>query len=119
VHVFNKIDQLDPEQLANLVGANGHNENKAFTSAATGAGLDYLLTRIDTVLPGDPLVHISLQIPLANGRELSVVHACGRVLNSQVRDGHMQIEAELPESIARQLREFVSEPEAARVEKVL
>ena len=35
VHVFNKIDQLDPEQLANLQSANGHNGQKAFTSAAT------------------------------------------------------------------------------------
>ncbi|HEY1866123.1 MAG TPA: GTPase HflX [Candidatus Acidoferrales bacterium] len=43
VHVFNKIDQLDPEQLANLQSANGHNEQKAFTSAATGAGLEDLL----------------------------------------------------------------------------
>ena len=56
VHVFNKIDQLDPEQLANLQSANGHNGQKAFTSAATGAGLEDLLARIDAVLPGDPLV---------------------------------------------------------------
>src|SRR6202043_3847068 len=78
VHVFNKIDQLDPEQLANLVRANGHNEQKAFTSAVTGAGLEDLLTRIDAVLPGDPLVHLHLRVPLANGRDLSIVHACGR-----------------------------------------
>ncbi len=39
VHVFNKIDQLDPEQLANLQSANGHNGQKAFTSAATGLAL--------------------------------------------------------------------------------
>jgi GTPase len=107
VHVFNKIDQIDSEQLANLVRANGHNEQKAFTSAVTGAGLEDLLARIDAVLPGDPLVHLHLRVPLANGRDLSIVHACGRVLSSEVRDGDMQLEVELPESIARQLREFV------------
>jgi len=119
VHVFNKIDQLDPEQLAHLVGANGHSENKAFTSAATGAGLDDLLARIDAVLPGDPLVRLLLNVPIANGRDLSIIHACGRVLSSEVLDGYMQIEAELPESIARQLREFVTETKVRGAEKVL
>lgn len=106
VHVFNKIDQLDAEHLATLVHSNGHNEQKAFTSAATGAGLDDLLARIDAVLPGDPLVHLHLRVPLGNGRDLAMVHAGGRVLSSEVQDGHMRIEAELPESIARQLQEF-------------
>jgi GTP-binding protein HflX len=112
VHVFNKIDQLDPEQLANLVRSNGHNEQKAFTSAATGAGLEDLLARVDAVLPGDPLVRLRLNVPLSNGRELAIIHACGRVLSSEVQEGHMQVDAELPESVARQLRDFTAEPEA-------
>jgi GTP-binding protein HflX len=107
LHVFNKIDQLDPEQLANLQIANGHNEQKAFTSAATGAGLEDLLARIDAVLPGEPLVHVHLRMPLANGRDLAIVHACGRVLNTEVQDGHMHVDAELPESVARRLQDFV------------
>jgi GTP-binding protein HflX len=107
VHVFNKIDQLDPEQLANLQSANGHNEQKAFTSAATGAGLEDLLARIDAVLPGDPLIRLLLNVPLANGRDLAIIHACGRVLSSEVQDGHMHVDAELPESIATRLRQFV------------
>ncbi|MFY9731351.1 MAG: GTPase HflX [Candidatus Acidiferrales bacterium] len=114
VHVFNKIDQLDPEQLANLQSANGHNGQKAFTSAATCAGLEDLLARIDAVLPGDPLVRLRLNVPLADGRDLAIIHACGRVLSSEVQDGHMQLEAELPESVARQLQEFVAKGEAAR-----
>jgi GTPase len=114
VHVFNKIDQLDPEQLANLQSANGQNEQKAFTSAATGAGLEDLLARIDAVLPGDPLVRMHLNVPLANGRDLAIIHACGRVLRSEVQDEHMQVEADLPESIARQFQEFVADREAAR-----
>jgi len=114
VHVFNKIDQLEPEQLAILQSANGHNEQKAFTSAATGAGLEDLLARIDAVLPGDPLVHAHLRIPLANGRDLAIVHACGRVLSSEVQDGHMQVEAELPESVARQMHEFMTGREGVR-----
>jgi GTP-binding protein HflX len=113
LHVFNKIDQIDPEQLANLVRSNGHNEQKAFTSAATGVGLEDLLARIDAVLPGDPLVHLHLRVPLSKGRDLSIIHACGRVLKSDVEGDNIEIEAELPESIARQMREYVAGAEVA------
>jgi GTP-binding protein HflX len=113
LHVFNKIDQIDPEQLANLVRSNGHNEQKAFTSAATGVGLEDLLARIDAVLPGDPLVHLHLRVPLSKGRDLSIIHACGRVLKSDVEGDNIEIEAELPESIARQMREYVAGAELA------
>ena len=71
-----------------------------------------LLARIDAVLPGDPLVRMQLNVPLANGRDLAIIHACGRVLSSEVQDGHMQVEADLPESIARQFQEFVADREA-------
>src|SRR5215469_10930075 len=94
VHVFNKSDQLDSEQLAALTQSNGYNEQKAFTSAMTGAGLNELLAKIDAVMPTDPLVHMNLRVPVANGRDLSIIHACGRVLSSEVEDGHMQLEAE-------------------------
>jgi GTP-binding protein HflX len=106
IQVFNKIDALSEDDLAHLLKANGRNENKVFTSAATGAGLKELLERIDAVLPVDPMLHLQLQIPLADGRHLSLVHACGRVLRSEVLDGHMHLDAELPESVARQLDDF-------------
>lgn len=106
IQVFNKIDVLSEDDLAHLVKANGRNENKVFTSAATGAGLKELLERIDAVLPVDPMLHVQLQIPLADGRHLSLVHACGRVLRSEVLDGHMHLDAELPESVVRQLEDF-------------
>jgi hypothetical protein len=54
-----------------------------------------------------------LRIPVSDGRHLSLVHACGRVLQSQVLDGHMDIEAELPESLARRLEDFISPPPQA------
>ena len=47
-----------------------------------------------------------LRIPLSDGRNLSLVHATGRVLHSEVADGHMHLEAELPESLARRLEDF-------------
>jgi GTP-binding protein HflX len=107
LNVFNKIDQLSADDLAALKKSNEKRENAVFTSAVSGAGLDELLVRIDAMMPVDPLVHLHLRIPVSDGRHLSLVHACGRVLQSQVLDGHMDIEAELPESLARRLEDFV------------
>src|SRR6202035_5189539 len=107
LNVFNKIDQLSDDDLAALKKSNEKRENAVFTSAVSGAGLDELLVRIDATMPVDPLVHLHLRIPVSDGRHLSLVHACGRVLQSRVSDGHMDIEAELPESLARRLEDFV------------
>ena len=107
LHVLNKCDQLSQEDLDHLVRSNGHREEKVFVSAATGAGMDELLKRIDAALPGDPLVHLELRIPHSDGRRLSLVHACGRVLHSEVHEDHILLDAEIPESLARQMTEYV------------
>jgi GTP-binding protein HflX len=107
LHVLNKTDMLAKEDLAAMLRANGHNEQRVFVSAVTGAGLDDLLVKIDAALPVDPLVHVHLRLPLSDGRNLSLVHACGRVIHSSVIENEMDLEAELPESFARQLEEYV------------
>ena len=58
-------------------------------------------------MPVDPLVRLHLRIPVSDGRHLSLVHAGGRVLHSELLDGHMDLDAELPESLARHLSDFV------------
>jgi hypothetical protein len=69
----------------------------------TGQGMDDLLRRIDVALPIDPIVTLSLRLPLAEGRTLALIHALGRVLHSAVEDSHMAMDAEVPVSIARRL----------------
>jgi len=100
LHVLNKIDRLAPEEAAAVNG----NHNSARVSGLTGEGLEALLGRIDEVMPVDPLLHLQFTLPLSNGRAIALVHALGRVLHSEVRDSSMSIEAEIPESVARQLR---------------
>jgi GTP-binding protein HflX len=107
IQVFNKTDLLAQEDLATLLKANGRAGSKVFTSAVTGYGLEDLLARMDAELPVDPLVHLNLRIPVSDGRHLSLVHACGRVLNSKILDNHMYLEVELPESFARRLEDFM------------
>src|ERR1700730_13653926 len=100
LHVLNKIDRLTPEEA---VAVNG-NYNSSRVSGLTGEGLEALLSRIDEAMPVDPLLHLHFTLPLSNGRAIALVHALGRVLHSEVVDSTMSIEAEIPESVARQLR---------------
>jgi GTP-binding protein HflX len=108
LRVFNKVDQLTQEQRAPLVhpyamGA-GTNSGPVLVSGLTGEGIDELLRRMDAALPVDPVVTLSLRLPLAEGRTLALVHALGRVLHSEVEDSHMLMDAEVPVSIARKLK---------------
>lgn len=109
VHVLNKSDRLTKEEIEALKHTNGHGRENVIVSAITGAGLEQLLAQVDAVLAADPLVRLRLRMPLADGRSLSLVQSRGRVFKSEVLDGHYMLEAELPESAIRQLREFVFE----------
>jgi GTPase len=108
LRVFNKVDRLTPEQRAPLMhpygmGA-GTGGGPVLVSALTGEGMDELLRSMDAALPVDPVVTLSLRLPLAEGRTLALVHALGRVLHSEVADSHMLLDAEVPVSIARRLK---------------
>ena len=108
LRVFNKVDRLTPGERAPLahphaMGA-GTDGGPVLVSALTGEGIDELLRRIDIALPTDPMVTLSLRLPLAEGRTLALVHALGRVLRSEVEDSHMLLDAEVPASIARRLK---------------
>src|SRR5271165_6030397 len=108
LQVFNKVDQLPGERRKNLEAAarrnGGGEEPPVLVSALTGEGLEELLRRIDAALPLDPIVRMSLHVPLSEGRSLALIHALGRVLHSEVSDSHMDMEAEVPQSIARRLK---------------
>jgi len=62
------------------------------------------LRRMDTVMPVDPLLTLSIRLPLAEGRTLAMIHALGRVLHSEIDDSHMRLDAEIPSSVAKRLR---------------
>jgi GTP-binding protein HflX len=108
LRVLNKVDRLTAEERESLnAGANGkmkHDDGPVLVSALTGEGIDELLRRIDVALPTDPLVSLSLRLPMSQGRTLALIHALGRVLRSEVEDEDMLLDAEVPVSIARRLR---------------
>ena len=49
-----------------------------FVSALTGEGIDELLQRIEKAIPIDPIVKLSLHMPLSEGRTLALIHALGK-----------------------------------------
>ena len=106
LRVLNKTDLLSPllkETLESSVARSG-DSGPVLVSAKTGKGIEELLRRVDAALPIDPVVTLSLRMPMAEGRTLALIHAMGKVLHSIVEDSHMRMVAEVPESIARRLR---------------
>src|SRR5258708_30640953 len=108
LHVFNKVDRLTPQERAPLLhpyaaGA-GSSGGPVLVSALTGEGIDELLRRMDAAMPTDPVVTLSIRLPLAEGRTLAMIHALGRVLHSEIDDSHMRLDAEVPASIVKRLR---------------
>jgi GTP-binding protein HflX len=108
LRVLNKIDHLSPEERKTITNGAARNAGAdgapVLVSALTGEGIEELLQRMDAEMPTDPVVTLSMRLPLAEGRTLALIHALGRVLHSEVDDSHMQLEAEVPTSIAKRLR---------------
>ena len=108
IRVLNKIDRLSPEDRKSITNGASKSADPSgppvFVSALTGEGLDDLLRRMDAKMPIDPLVTLSMRLPLAEGRTLALIHALGRVLHSEVDDSHMRLNAEVPASVAKRLR---------------
>src|SRR5713226_5447170 len=113
LRVLNKLDRLTPEERKAI--KNGTERSAGGThvlvSALTGEGIEELLRRLDAEMPTDPVVSLSIRLPLAEGRTLAMIHALGRVLHSEIEDSHMRLDAEVPASIAKRLRlkEYVVE----------
>jgi GTP-binding protein HflX len=108
LHVWNKVDLLSPDEKRELQKSTSHSadggESPVLVSSVTGEGLDELLRRVDEILPPDPVVKLSLRLPLAEGRTLALVHALGQVHHSELDNTHMLVEAEVPVSMARRLK---------------
>ena len=121
LRVLNKMDRLTPEERNAITSSSGRSSgacgSPVLVSALTGEGIEELLRRMDAEMPTDPVVSLSIRLPLAEGRTLAMIHALGRVLHSEIDDSHMRLEAEVPASIAKRLRlnEFAVEETFPRV----
>jgi len=103
LRIMNKIDLLLAKQRESL----RNDPSAAHVSAAKGIGLSTLLERIDAMLAEDPVGRVQLRVPQKEGKMLALLESRARIYSRQYRDGLVEMEAEMPESIVRRLREWV------------
>ena len=108
LRVLNKMDRLAPDErraIANgATRSSGASCAPVLVSALAGEGIEELLRRMDAEIPTDPVVTLSVRLPLAEGRTLAMIHALGRVLQSEIDDSHMRLDVEVPASVAKRLK---------------
>ncbi|HKD90831.1 MAG TPA: GTPase HflX [Terriglobales bacterium] len=105
LHVLNKIDLLPGEAL----NQRRNSADEMCVSARSGEGLDALIARIDELVQVDPVSHVLLRIPQNEGKILALVEARARILKRDYRDSVAEFEAEVPESVLRDVKGFVRE----------
>ena len=102
IPVWNKSDLLTAQQCAALPPV----QDAVLISALNGQGMEKLLRAMDRRLTVDPIERIHLRFSPTQGRELSWVYEFGRVLRRAEKDGRIEVEAELPESLRSRLQAF-------------
>lgn len=103
LHVKNKIDLLPPKQRDSL----RDDAQTVHVSAAKNIGLGTLLDRIDELLSEDATSRVRLKIPQKEGKTLAMLEARSRIYSREYADGMVELEADLPESLVRRVREWV------------
>jgi GTP-binding protein HflX len=101
--VKNKIDLLPSKQRDSL----RDDSRTVHVSAVKGIGLSTLLDRIDQMLSEDAASRVHLRIPQREGKALAMLEAGSRIYSRQYKDGLVELEAELPQSIARRVKGWV------------
>jgi len=111
LEVYNKIDLLDDAKRA-ILSANSHKHvHLASVSAHTGDGVDELLRKIDTLLPGSKRT-LELQISLSDGATLAWLYRHGDVLSREDVDGITRLKVGLD---ARNVVRFERRQQSAEI----
>ena len=103
LHVMNKIDLLEPKQREVLCD----DAQTVHVSAVRGVGIATVLERIDQILEEDPVSRVRLSIPQKEGKVLAMLAARSRIYSRQYKDGVVEMEAEVPESVVRRVRAWM------------
>ena len=103
LHVKNKVDLLPSKQRDSL----RDDAETVHVSAVKASGLTTLLDRIDQALSEDSTSRVRLHIPQKEGKALAMLEARARVYAREYKDGAVDLEAEIPESLARTLKTWI------------
>jgi GTPase len=100
LEVWNKIDLLSPEERANLrkIAARRPPEHPCFlVSAATGEGIDTLLTAIEDKLASSRTT-LALSIDASDGAGISWLHRNAEVLDKTLHEGRFDMTVRVDET---------------------
>ena len=100
LEVWNKIDRLSPEECANFrkIAARRPPEHPCFlVSAASGEGIDTLLTAIEDRLASSRTT-LALSIDASDGAGISWLHRNAEVLDKKLHDGRFDMTVRVDET---------------------
>jgi GTP-binding protein HflX len=103
LYVMNKVDLLPQRKRESLIDT----DTVIHTSAAKNIGLDNLLRHIDELIEEDPLRRVHLRVPQSEGKALATLDARAHVYAREYRDGYVDLDIQAPESVLRQMKDFV------------
>ena len=105
LYVMNKVDLLSEKKRESLQDT----EAVVHVSAARGLGLDRLAKRIDELIAEDPVRRVRMRVPQSEGKALAALDAKSVIFTREYRDGNVELEVQVPESLLRRLKQFVAE----------
>jgi len=105
LRVMNKIDLLP----ASCRDALEDDARTVHVSAVKGIGISALLERIDEALQEDPLSRVKLRVPQREGKALAILEGQARIFSREYRDGFVELNAQVPQSVLRKVRSFVQD----------
>ena len=111
--VLNKSDLLggapDTAALARRILGDPEHQPAAYAaiSAATGAGFEELLQKIDNVLALDPVSPAVFRFSTADGAPLHLLHEHAQVTSVRYDENGCEVRALVPESLKRRLRPYL------------
>ena len=100
LHVWNKIDLLEPAEVKRLAAG----PRDVAVSALTGGGLEKLLRRIDEALKEDPVIEAYFELSPADGERLALLHRFGAIISKRFEDNRVLVHARIPESLRERLQ---------------
>jgi len=103
IEVLNKIDLIDEEARASLVGQALRNDEVVALSAMTGEGCEVLLRLLDRRLVDDARP-VRLDVPLSDGKTLAWIYAHGEVLGRRDDGDSAHLSVRLSEADIGRLR---------------
>jgi GTP-binding protein HflX len=110
LHVWNKIDRLDPGELRKLADGG----SSVAVSARTGDGLEDLRRKIAKALDADPMVEADFDLSTSDGKHFAMLHDAGTVLSTYYQADRVLVRAIVPESLRQKLKDTGSESPRTR-----